>query len=242
MQKRMLDLPTTHILTRVDKTDEHWIIKLEKNGVAFKSGQYVTVGVNGLERPYSIVSAPDEPFIELFLERVPPPEGQLTPVLYELHPGATVTMRPRAKGLFTMEMNYPNQLMVSTVTGIAPFVSMLRHYLSHGLKGNKFAVLHGGSFQNELVYGDEIQMMQVEHPDLVRYVPSVSRPNDDRNKGWVGDTGRVNALLGAYIESLQLKADNTIIYVCGHPGMIEDVKEKFMTKGWKVKEERYWKD
>ena len=33
-----------------------------------------------------------------------------------------------------------------------------------------------------------------------------------------------------------------MIYACGHPGMIEDVKEKVTVDGYEFLEERFWKD
>jgi len=36
---------------------------------AFTPGQYCTIGLDGVERPYSIVSSPHEAFLELFLGR-----------------------------------------------------------------------------------------------------------------------------------------------------------------------------
>ncbi|MBF8299421.1 MAG: oxidoreductase FAD/NAD(P)-binding domain protein, partial [Dehalococcoidia bacterium] len=169
MQRRAPELPRTKIIKRIDHTPELWSIKLEKKpNYNFKSGQYITIGVDGLERPYSIVSAPDEPFIELFVERIPPAEGgQLTPVLYDLQEGATVSMRPSPKGLFLMEPKFKAQVMVCTVTGIAPFMSMLRDYFSKGQSGNHFYILHGGSYYDELVYSDELRQIASRHPDSV---------------------------------------------------------------------------
>ena len=238
------ELPKTKILKRVDYTPDLWSIKLEKKpDFVYKSGQYITIGVDGLERPYSIVSAPDEPEVELFIERIPPEEGgQLTPVLHKLQVGASLSMRPRPKGLFLMEPKYKDQVMVCTVTGIAPFMSMLRDYYTKKKTGNHFYVLHGGSYYNELVYSDELRQIARDHKDNVTYIPTVSRPKDDRNKGWEGETGRVNAIVDKYLAKYNLKPESTVIYVCGHPGMIEDVKNTFTPKGWYVKEERYWKD
>jgi NAD(P)H-flavin reductase len=39
-----------------------------------------------------------------------------------------------------------------------------------------------------------------------------------------------------------LRPENTIVYACGHPGMIEDVKDNLGKKGYKIKEEKYWRD
>jgi NAD(P)H-flavin reductase len=32
-----------------------------------------------------------------------------------------------------------------------------------------------------------------------------------------------------------------VVYTCGHPGMIADVKAKVVPQGWRYKEERFWK-
>jgi len=39
-----------------------------------------------------------------------------------------------------------------------------------------------------------------------------------------------------------LPKDDTLIYLCGNPGMIEDVKERFGATGWNVMDERFWKE
>lgn len=244
MQRRVPDLPRAEILKRIDWTPDLWSIKLEKKpDFVFKSGQYITIGVDGLERPYSIVSAPDEPFVELFIERIPPEEGgQLTPVLHTLQQGATVSMRPRPKGVFLLEPKFKAQMMVCTVTGIAPFMSMLRDHYAKGKSGNHFYILHGGSYHDELVYSEELAAMAKKHADSITYVPTVSRPKEARNASWQGESGRVNSIVGRYLEKFNLEPASTVIYVCGHPGMIEDVKNNFGPKGWYVKEERYWKE
>ncbi len=69
----------------------------------------------------------------------------------------------------------------------------------------------------------------------------MSRPNEERNAGWTGAKGRANAVAEEYLRQYNLPIDDTMIYACGHPGMIEDLKEKFVPKGWKFKEERFWK-
>ena len=126
----MIVLPRATIVHRLELTDELWIIKLQPEiPFTFKPGQYITIGVNGIERPYSIVSAPHESLIELFIELVP--QGDLTPILYEMSVGSSVSIRPRAKGLFTLDLTYAHHLMVGTVTGSVPYISILRDYFKH---------------------------------------------------------------------------------------------------------------
>ena len=130
---------------REQLTDDLWKMWLQpEEKFDFKPGQYCTIGTGGIERAYSIASSPDEDQIELFVELVPPPDGNLTPLLNDLKVGEAVTIRPRAKGIFVMKPDFKNHVMVGTVTGIAPYVSMLRKHISDPyLKESNFYVLEG---------------------------------------------------------------------------------------------------
>jgi len=132
--------------------------------------------------------------------------------------------------------------MLATVTGVAPFVSMLRSYFHRGAQGHRFYVLEGASYYDEFVYDQELGEMGREYPETVFFLPTVSRPQEERNKDWEGETGRVNQIAEKYIEKLGLQPETTLVYACGHPGMIEDVKERLKPKGFNVKEERFWKE
>jgi NAD(P)H-flavin reductase len=44
------------------------------------------------------------------------------------------------------------------------------------------------------------------------------------------------------MERFHLSPEDTLVYACGHPGMIEDVKEQGKTTGFAVEEERFWKE
>ena len=124
-------LASAKIVRRQDFTDELFLLWLEPGIVfEFTPGQYVTVGAGGIERPYSIASAPFEPLIELFIEYLPPEDGgTLTPVLYTKTVGDVLTIRPKAKGRFTLRDGISNHVLVGTVTGVAPYVSMIRQFV-----------------------------------------------------------------------------------------------------------------
>jgi NAD(P)H-flavin reductase len=130
--------------------------------------------------------------------------------------------------------------MVATVTGIAPFVSMLRHAIHHGERRFRFVVLQGASYQDEFAYREELEDASARHPELLVYIPTVSRPGEERNRGWAGATGRVNTVVEEHVE--RLPAESTAAYACGHPGMIEDVARRLTPRGFLVKEEKYWKE
>ena len=116
---KLARLPRAKLVERRDVTDDLTVIKLVPEGGVFdfKPGQYCTLGKEGIERAYSIASAPHQDFLEVFVELVP--EGGLTPKMWRLKVGDTMSIRPRAKGVFTFKENFHHHLMLSTVTGVA---------------------------------------------------------------------------------------------------------------------------
>lgn len=227
------------MIERRDLTPDLTILRLQPGTpYTFEPGQYCTIGLDGIERPYSIVSAPHEPYLELFVELVP--QGELTPKLWPLRVGDAVSLRPRAKGVFTLEQGFLCHLMIATVTGIAPFMSMLRSCVYQEDQRSRFFILQGVSYQDEFAYREELEKLSTQYPEIVTYIPTVSRPREERNCGWRGATGRVNTMVEEYLERFSLDAATTAVYACGHPGMIEDVKSRLSPRGFTVKEERYW--
>ena len=54
--------------------------------------------------------------------------------------------------------------MVATVTGIGPFVSMVRAYLHEGRQGHTFYILHGASYPDDFAYQAELEHLAALHP------------------------------------------------------------------------------
>ena len=134
------------ITQRVDFSPDLWMIRVRAGGeFHFVPGQYATLGVetNGkrVERPYSIASSPSENEVEFFFELVP--AGALTPLLHKLQVGDPLLMRKVPKGRFSLDMQSgrTNHLLISTVTGVAPFVSYVRT-LSKEWKEGRFDGTH----------------------------------------------------------------------------------------------------
>ena len=238
------------ITKRADLAHDLWVVRVDPGGdFRFTAGQYATLGVQTsaklVERPYSIVSSPYEKELEFFIELVP--QGELTPLLYQLQVGGEMTMRKVPKGRFTLDTKSgrTNHLLLCTVTGIAPFVSYVRT-LFKDWKEKKFAgehklyLLDGGSRSCELVYRAEMEKFAAEVPWLT-YVSTVSRPWEDPN--WRGETGRVDDLIRKYTDQWGLDGQNTTGYLCGHPQMIENGKGILQRRGFPkqaLKEEVYW--
>jgi ferredoxin/flavodoxin---NADP+ reductase len=238
------------ITKRVDFAHDLWMIRINPGGqFTFSPGQYATLGVQGelkrMERPYSIVSSPDETEIEFFFELVP--NGDLTPLLYKLQTGDELLMRKVPKGRFVLETNLgrTNHFLISTVTGVAPFVSYVRK-LARDWKEGKFSgehklfLINGASRSWEFGYTDELQDFAKKLPWL-KYVPCVSRPWEDEK--WKGEVGRVDDVIRKYADQWGLNGQNSVGYLCGHPDMIEHGKGILKRIGFPkeaLKEEVYW--
>jgi ferredoxin/flavodoxin---NADP+ reductase len=241
---------SARILERRDISEDLWIIRVDPGGeFRFLPGQYATIGValaeKHHERPYSIVSAPHEEFVEFFLELVP--HGEVTPLLHSCRVGDELTLRKTAKGNFTFDVSSgrTNHLLLATVTGVCPFVSYIRSFREQWKAANndgkhRLFLTEGASRSWELGYREELTQVAGEVPWLT-YIPTVSRPWED--KAWTGETGRVDDLVRKYADSWGLTPDNTTVYLCGHPGMIENIGGIVQRRGWRedaIKKEAFF--
>ena len=147
------------------------------------------------------------------------------------------------KGKFMLEPeDQRTHLYVSTGTGIAPFLSMIRETVAHG-RPRKTVLLNGCSFADELGYRPELEAWQQDPAYRLRYVPTISRPSDPRNAGWGGRVGRAEQVVWDVCHEFGLKPDRTVVYICGNPEMILNVERILMDRGFPefhVKKELYW--
>ena len=214
--------------------------------LSFTAGQYATVGiaVDGgvVERPYSIVSSPHEPFLEFFIELVP--GGDITPKLWELKLGSTILVRRRIVGQFTLDTSVTHHLMLATVTGVAPFVSILRTQQIDRERGappnHQFVVIHGASQSADFgTYRRELE--ELSRDGWLTYIPTVSRPWAEPS--WKGETGRIEDIMRKHADQLGFDHSNSVAYACGHPQMVANVKAILARARFsndQIKEEKYF--
>jgi len=238
--------------TLVRRDDQHeslarfWV-RFEGDATPFVSGQYMTIGVFAdgklVQRPYSIASDPavagDEGY-EMYVRLV---EGGLfTPLLWRLPTGHRMRMIG-PKGKFTLEPGDDRtHVFISSGTGNAPFVSMMRALLREG-SPRRTVFLNGVSYARDVGYRDVVEGWQSSGAYPVTFIPTVSRPNDPSNAAWTGRTGRVEAILAPVLDELGLTPANTIAYICGNPDMILSAEETLLARGFpeeQVKKELYW--
>ncbi|HEY3128240.1 MAG TPA: FAD-binding oxidoreductase [Acidobacteriota bacterium] len=233
----------------------------------FESGQYATLALDTpkgfLPRPYSIASSPyDSKILEFYINVVE--EGEFTPHLFRLKVGDHAWyMGP--KGKFTLgRTNKKNLIMVSTGTGLAPFVSMIRKLQRDGTINGKsdyrLVVMHGVSHSIDLGYRPQLEEWGRNKDLGVYYIPTVSRPGEDPDFQPQFAQGRVNDLLRHFLgepktgsvdprpgkgmdaeKVKELVEESSAFYLCGNPGMIADAKEVLSAHGHtEIFTEDYW--
>jgi ferredoxin--NADP+ reductase len=214
--------------------------------LSFTAGQYATIGIainsEVVERPYSIVSSPHEPFLEFFIELVP--GGDITPKLWELKLGSPLLVRRRIVGQFTLDTTVTHHLMLATVTGVAPFVSILRTEQIERQRGaisnHQFVVIHGASQSADFgTYRSELE--DLSRAGWLTYIPTVSRPWTE--PGWKGETGRIEDIMRKHADQLGFDHTNSVAYACGHPQMVANVKDMLARARFhkdQIKEEKFF--
>ena len=237
------------LVRRVDQHENlaYFWVRFDGDPTPFEPGQYMTIGVfvDGriVQRPYSVASAPvdaGDTGYEMYLRLVE--GGTFTPVLWDLPVGHRMRMIG-PKGKFMLEPDDDRiHLFVSSGTGNAPFIAMMRQMLADG-RPRKAIFLNGVSYVQDLGYRDLVEGWESSGKYPVRYIPTVSRPNDPANADWRGRTGRVETIVGPIFTELGLSPADTVAYLCGNPDMIIAAEETLLGRGFpeaQVKKELYW--
>jgi ferredoxin--NADP+ reductase len=244
------------LVSRTDETESlgYFTVRFDGEATPFEPGQYMTIGVfvedpanptgkRIVQRPYSVASDPGvagPEGYEMYVRLVE--GGQFTPLLWRLPVGHRMRMIG-PKGKFTLEPDDDRtHLFISSGTGNAPFVSMMKALLREG-RPRKAVFLNGVSYAGDLGYRALLEDWQASGEYPVTYVPTVSRPNAPENADWSGRWGRVESIVAPVADELGLTPDNTIAYICGNPDMILSAEATLLERGFpeaQVKKELYW--
>lgn len=213
-----------------------------QNPFPFNPGQYATLGLMGpdklVQRPMSISSSADRlDEYEFFIRLVE--GGEFTPLLWERRVGDPINIKG-AKGRFVLQDDGRTGLLVASGTGLAPFMSMIETLRDRG-QTRDLVLLHGVSHDYDLAWRGELEALEHSGSFPVRYAATVSRPQSCPD--WTGLTGRVEAIVEGQLDQHRLTPEDTTIYLCGNPDMIEAVEAMAAARGFppeQVRKELYW--
>lgn len=213
--------------------NRHWTealfsLKVEAASLAFEAGQFVRIALDidgeRVARPFSFVNPPSADRLEFY--GIVVPEGPLSPRLARLQPGERLYVAPNPAGFLVLSEVPDTETLwlVSTGTGIAPFLSMLQTE-TPWKRFKNVVLVHAVRHAKELVYRELI----ASFPAL-RYVRMVSREAAPgalagRIPAAIAD-GRLEAAAG-----LPIAPETSHVMLCGNPDMLKDAQAALNARG-----------
>jgi ferredoxin--NADP+ reductase len=188
-----------------------FVVRLEKNGVNFKTGQHINVGpANSIHtREYSIYSGENDNYLEILVKEVT--DGFISPVLKRQNPGDMLVVEGPV-GYFSLPRKIDpaeKLLFIASGTGISPFHSFVKTH-----SGLNYKILHGiRNLGERYDYG---------FYDTSRYIACTSRQKSDESF-----FGRITH----YLEENPVNKEGTHCYLCGNSSMIHDVYDILEEQG-----------
>ena len=217
-------------------TDALFSLRVEGAPLQFEAGQFVRIALDMEEgnaesriaRPFSFVNPPGSALHEFY--GIVVPEGPLSPRLARLEAGDTLYVARNPAGFLVLsEVPDAGTLwLVSTGTGIAPFLSMLQTE-TPWKRFENVVLVHAVRHARELVYQDLIHGVKAMNPGL-RYITFVSREAaagslPGRIPAAIRD-GRLEKAAG-----LPLDAESSHVMLCGNPDMLKDAQAALGERG-----------
>ena len=220
-------------------TDKTFSFKTTRNmGFRFKNGEFAMIGLEIDEKPllraYSVVSPNHEDHLEFLSIKVP--NGPLTSKLQHIKVGDEILINSKPTGTLVCDYLLPgrNLFMLSTGTGLAPFMSISRDSETYE-KFKKVVLVHGVRTAKELAYMDTLNNLNKDdiYSEVTKgnfiYFNTVTRdewPRKGRITTWINEKKLWNAL---QVEEFNPKEDR--IMICGSEEMTFEIKGIFEKLG-----------
>ena len=204
----------------------------------FKNGEFAMIGLEIENRPllraYSIASPNHEDYLEFLSIKVP--NGPLTSKLQHIKLKDQILINSKSTGTLVCDYLLPgrNLFLLSTGTGLAPFMSIIRDPETYE-KFSNVILTHTVREVKELAYKDFLENLNNDelYSEITKgnflYFNSVTREDFERTgriTTWIDENKLTNYL---NIENFDPKLDRVMI--CGSEDMTFDLKKLFEKKG-----------
>ncbi|RYX93626.1 MAG: ferredoxin--NADP reductase [Comamonadaceae bacterium] len=224
----------------------HWTDRLftftttRDPSLRFSNGHFTMIGLRVNEKPllraYSIVSANYEEQLEFLSIKVA--DGPLTSRLQHIKVGDTIIVGRKPTGTLLIDYLLPGKrlYLLSTGTGLAPFMSIIRDPATYE-NFEQVVLVHGVRQADELAYHDLVIDHLPKHEFLgemiskqLLYYPTVTRESY-RNMGRVTDLIE-NGKLFTDLNLPTLDPLQDRVMICGSPHMLKDLKHILEARGF----------
>lgn len=225
-------------------TDELFYFKTTRDpGLRFKDGEFVMMGLeieeNGktkkLQRAYSIASPSYADYLEFYSIKVQ--DGPLTSRLQHVKEGDTIIVSKKPTGTLILDniKEGRNLYLLSSGTGIAPFMSLARSIDIYD-KFDNVILVHGTRNIEDLVWEDfwyhlnEDEVYGELTQDKFYYYPTVTR-DEYENEGRVTD-----AMYNNWVEDRlglpHLNSELDRVMICGSIPFNEELHDWLVNEGF----------
>jgi ferredoxin--NADP+ reductase len=208
-------------------TDALFSIRVQAPPLKFEAGQFVRIALDidgeRVARAFSFVNPPQDPVLEFY--GIVVPQGPLSPRLADLKRGDVLYVASNPAGFLVLpEVRDAETLwLMSTGTGIAPFVSILRTQ-TPWKRFKNVVLVHAVRHASELVYRDVFKDMNLTYISFVSREPAPGSLAG-RIPAAVRD-GRLEAAAG-----LRLAPETSQVMLCGNPDMLKDTTAALAERG-----------
>ncbi len=197
------------IITVRHLTDSAFVVRLERNGLVFQTGQFIILkyGNSVDQREYSVYSGENDDFLEVLVREVE--GGKISGKLKQLKPGDELDVTG-PYGFFKFspgQFGSKKFLFIATGTGISPFHSFIKTYPELD-----YRLIHG------VRYGEEAY----EHCDFEKEKITLCTSGESN--------GDFYGRLTDYLYTQKPDAD-TNCFLCGNSEMIYEVFDILTGKG-----------
>ena len=229
---------------------KHWNDSLfsfrttRSDGLRFENGHFVMIGLpaqtSGIGKPllraYSIASANYEDHLEFFSIKVQ--DGPLTSRLQHLKPGDDIIVSKKPTGTLVLHDLKPgkNLYLLSTGTGLAPFLSIVRDPETYE-RFEKVVLVHGVRQVADLAYHDYLahelprhELLGEQIREKLVYYPTATR-EPFRNNGRLTElveSGKLFTDIG--LPEFSPERDRAMI--CGSAAMLADTRRMLDARGF----------
>ena len=214
------------IVERAPDTRSFFLRLSQRQRFTFKPGQFIScllpIDEQTMIRPYSLASSPEEPALEICLNRVPGGPGSA--YLFGLRPGATLRFTG-PWGTFTLEQAPEAEcVFIADGTGIAPIRPMLHRALSSDLPC-RLRLHYAAVSRVHVLYADEFEAAARNHPRFT-FFPVLATPLAEE-------------IERRYVEEDQDR--NRHFFICGVGDIVPQLRDLLRRAGYERRAVQYEK-
>ncbi|MEM3791609.1 MAG: FAD-binding oxidoreductase [Candidatus Micrarchaeaceae archaeon] len=222
------------LVEKEDETPEVLTVRFDpEDGEPLKFDPGMFIMISGIDesnkkyvaRSFSVASEPSSKRMELYVVKQP---HQGTAIAHTSHfVEAKIGDRFAIKGPYGQFRFDPNKdpkvTYIAGGTGIAPFMSMLRHIKALGADTD-VKLLYSVKYPSEIIRKKELE--EISKEIKLEYFVTVTRPQ--QGDGWSGLTGHIDANM---IKAKVPDVNERMCYICGPPGFVNAIKAQLASLG-----------